>query len=61
MPVVRALVLLLLVASALLFLLYAMTGRAHYKTRGLMVLKWTLLAGFGFFAVLIFERLAQAN
>jgi hypothetical protein len=57
MPFVRALVLLLLLACAVLFLLYAVTGQARYKKYGLIVLKWTLLAGFGFFAVLIFQRL----
>jgi hypothetical protein len=57
MPVLRILLLLLLLACAVLFLLYAVTGQARYKNFGLMVLKWTLLAGFGFFAVLIFQRL----
>jgi hypothetical protein len=57
MPVLRVLLLLLLFACAVLFLLYAVTGQARYKNLGLMVLKWTLLAGFGFFAVLIFQRL----
>jgi hypothetical protein len=61
MPVVRVLVLLLLISSVLLFLLYALTGKADYKNRGLTVLKWTLLAGFGFFAVLIFQRLTQSG
>lgn len=58
MPVLRALVLLLLLACAVLFLLYAVTGNARYKNFGLIALKWTLLAGFGFFAVLIFQRLS---
>ena len=57
MSFVRALVLFLLVASAVLFLLYAATGQVRYKSWGLVVLKWTLLAGFGFFAVLIYQRL----
>ena len=57
MSFVRALVLFLLVVSAVLFLFYAATGQARYKSYGLMVLKWTLLAGFGFFAVLIYQRL----
>ena len=57
MPVVRALVLLLLAAALVLFALFALTGQARYKTWGLVVLKWTLFAGFGFFAVLIFQRL----
>ncbi len=60
MGFVRAFVLLLLVACALLFLLYALTGQARYKQWGLVVLQWTLLAGFGFFAVLIFQRLTTA-
>jgi hypothetical protein len=29
-----------------------------WRRRGLIVVKWTVLAGFGFFAVLILERLA---
>ncbi len=58
MPFVRALFLLLLLVCAGLFLAYAVTGQARFKRLGLIVLKWTLVAGFGFFAVLIFERLA---
>lgn len=58
MPFVRALFLLLLLVCAGLFLAYAVTGQARFKRVGLIVLKWTLVAGFGFFAVLIFERLA---
>ena len=58
MPFVRALVLLLLIASLALFALFAVTGQTRYKTWGMIVLKWTLLAGFGFFSVLIAQRLA---
>ena len=36
----------------------AHTGQARFKRYGLMILKWTLIAGFGFFAVLILERVA---
>ncbi|MBC7647659.1 MAG: hypothetical protein H7197_00850 [Vitreoscilla sp.] len=57
MPFVRALALLLLVITAVLFLFYAATGQMRYKNWGMVLLKWTLLAGFGFFAVLIFQRL----
>ena len=57
MPFVRALALLLLVITAALFLFYAATGQMRYKNWGMVLLKWTLLAGFGFFAVLIFQRL----
>ena len=49
-------ILLLLLASGVCFALYAGTGQARYRQWGLVVLKWTLLAAFGFFAVLIFER-----
>ena len=50
-------ILLLLLASGVCFALYAGTGQARYRQWGLVVLKWTLLAAFGFFAVLIFERI----
>lgn len=56
MAATRALFLLLLVASALLFLFFAATGKVRYKKWGLALFKWTLLAGLGFFAVLIFQR-----
>jgi len=50
-----AILLLLLVAGAC-FAFYAGTGRAKYRRVGWIVLKWTLLAAAGFFAVLIAER-----
>jgi hypothetical protein len=56
MSVLRAIVLLMLLAAGVLFLLYTVTGQTRYKKLGLIVLKWTLLAGFGFFAMLIFQR-----
>ena len=34
------------------------TGQMKYRRLGWIVLKWTLLAAFGFFAVLIAERVA---
>ena len=54
----RWLFLLLLLASGVCFAFYATTGQARYKRAGLIVLKWTVLAALGFFAVLIVERLA---
>ncbi len=56
MALVRGLVLLMLVAAGLCFALYAGTGQPRYKWLGLVIFKWTLVAAFGFFAVLIFER-----
>jgi hypothetical protein len=54
----RWLLLLLLLGAAVSFLFYALTGQVRYKRYGLITLKWTLIAGFGFFAVLIVERIS---
>jgi hypothetical protein len=54
----RWLILLLLLAAAVCFVFYAGTGQERYKRWGLVTLKWTLIAAFGFFAVLILERVA---
>ena len=50
-----AIFLLLLLAGAS-FVFYVGTGQIKYRRFGWIVLKWTLLAAFGFFAVLIAER-----
>jgi len=50
---------LLLVASLLCFAMYVGTGSIVWRRRGVVVLKWTLIAGAGFFGVLILERLAM--
>jgi len=49
---------LLLVASLLCFAMYIGTNQVVWRRRGIVVLKWTLVAALGFFAVLILERLA---
>jgi hypothetical protein len=54
----RWLILLLLLAEAVCFVLYAGTNQPRYRRYGLTVLKWTLISAFAFFDVLIFERLA---
>ena len=46
----------LLLAAGVMFAFYAGTGQLKYRRFGWIVLKWTLLAAFGFFAVLIAER-----
>lgn len=56
MLVFRWAILLLLLAAGVSFAFYAATGEARYRRFGLVILKWTLLAAFGFFAVLILER-----
>ena len=57
MAVVRTLILLLLLGAAGCFGYYAATGKQRYKRLGLLILKWTLFAAFGFFSVLIVQRL----
>ena len=52
----RWLILLLLLVAGVCFAYYATTGQARFRTIGWVVLKWTLLAALGFFAVLIAER-----
>jgi len=54
----RWVILLLLLLAGASFAFYAGTGQLRYRRFGWIVLKWTLLAAFGFFAVLIAERVA---
>ncbi|WP_170104811.1 hypothetical protein [Pulveribacter suum] len=54
----RWLVLLLFLAAAVSFAFFAATGQPRYKRFGLVIVKWTLIAGLMFFAVLALERLA---
>jgi hypothetical protein len=49
---------LLLLAGLLCFAMYIGTGQVVWRRRGIVIVKWTLLAALGFFAVLILERLA---
>jgi len=49
---------LLLLASVLCFAMYVGTKAAVWRARGVLLLKWTLIAAAGFFGVLILERLA---
>jgi len=56
MLIFRWLVTLLLLMSAVSFAFYVGTGQARYKRVGLVILKWTIIAAFVFFAVLIIDR-----
>lgn len=49
---------LLLVAALLCFAMYVGTREVVWRRRGIVILKWSLVAAFGFFAVLLLERLA---
>jgi hypothetical protein len=50
---------LLLVASLLCFAMYVGTRAPVWRARGVLVLKWTLIAAALFFGVLIIERLPR--
>ena len=54
----RWLILMLLLGAVVSFSFYAATGQVRYRRFGLLTLKWTLIAAFGFFAVLVLERVA---
>jgi hypothetical protein len=49
---------LLLLAALLCFAMYIGTQYKAWLQRGLLLLKWTVLAGLGFFGVIMLERLA---
>ena len=57
MQIVRGLIYFLLLTAGVCFALYAATGDQRYKRWGLITLKWTVLAGLGFFGVLIVGRM----
>jgi hypothetical protein len=59
MLIFRWIVLLLLVAGLLCFAMYVGTGQTRWRVWGLRVVKWTVIAALGFFAVLILERMAM--
>jgi hypothetical protein len=59
MLIFRWIVLLLLVAGLMCFALYIGSGQARWRTLGVRIVKWTVVAGLGFFAVLLLERMAM--
>ena len=56
MLIFRWLAMLLLLAAAVSFAFYAGTGQPRYKRLGLIILKWTVIAGLAFFAVMFVGR-----
>lgn len=46
----------LLLSAIVSFVLFVGTGQQRYKRFGLLAVKWAVLAGLGFFGVLILER-----
>ena len=59
MLIFRWIVLLLLAAGALSFAMYLGTGQARWRRLGIVIVKWTVIAGLVFFAVLVLERMAM--
>jgi len=59
MLIFRWIVLLLLVAGLLCFAMYIGTGQRRWREIGIRIVKWTVVAGLGFFAVLLLERMAM--
>lgn len=60
MLIARWIVSLLAVAAVLCFGMYIGTREKRYLRYGLVIMKWTVIAGLAFFGVLILERLAMA-
>ena len=58
MLLARFVVLVLLLAGLVCFALYVTTGQQRFRVLGVRIVKWTVIAGLGFFAVLIAERVA---
>ena len=59
MAVFRALLLLLLLGGLGCFVAYVVTGKPRWRALGISLVKWTVLAALGFFAVLIAARLVE--
>ena len=57
MLIARLVIGLLLFSAVLCFAFSIATGQARWRRLGLVIMKWTLIAGLVFFAVLILERL----
>lgn len=57
MLIFRWLVLFLLFGAALSMAFYLGTGRAYFKRWALLILKWSVIAGITFFAVLMLGRI----
>ena len=58
MLIFRWIVMMLLAAGLVSLAMYLGTGQARYKVFAVRIVKWTVIAALGFFAVLILERLA---
>ena len=59
MLVARLVVGLLLFSAIFCFAFSIATGQPRWRRMGIVILKWTVIAGLGFFGVLFLERLAR--
>ena len=59
MLIFRWIVLLLMVGGLLCFAMYIGTGNQRWRDLGVRIVKWAVVAGLGFFAVLILERMVM--
>lgn len=59
MLIFRWIVLLLLISGLLCFAAYIGTRDVAWRRRGILIVKWTVIAALGFFAVLLLERMAM--
>jgi hypothetical protein len=57
MLVLRLVFGLLLVAGLLCFAAYVATGNPAWRRRGLVVIKWTVIAGLGAAAIIVLEHM----
>lgn len=57
MLIFRLIVLLLLVAAVLCFAMYVGTKDRRWLRRTQLIVRWTVMAGLGFFAVYLLGRL----
>ena len=58
MVIFRLVVFLLLFSGVVCFAFYIGTRQVMWRNRGVLIIKWTVMAALAFFAVLILERLA---
>ena len=58
MLIARLVIGLLLFSAVLCFAFSIATGQPRWRRLGVMIMKWTVIAGLCFFGVLILERLA---
>ena len=59
MLIFRWIVLLLLAAGLVSLAMYVGTGQKRYQVLAVRIVKWTVIAALGFFAVLIVDRVVH--